>query len=300
VRVWVFAGLIAAVLTVGGFSAQPVPAQDLASPAPEVSACLSPDQPGRTVQAAPPRVPPGAQNISGTVVVLVTLDEQSHVIGAAIASTTSPLLNDAALEAARASTFQTAIRNCRPVPMTARFIVVFAASTANVVAGSTIAASISSYFLGTWSCESDRLARIVKAFGLTPNHSSLLEFNAYVTSTDTLSMTTQTYSAHGAGISVTDFSPPAPPFTGTSTGWNGDRLEFDGLITSPTGTAAPPAFPTVVSSERMTYVRTDRDHFERTFETAPAKTGPWTQFSHESCARIASPASAPQATASPR
>jgi hypothetical protein len=50
------------------------------------------------------------------VTVWVKLDAQSHAIGYKIYSSPSPLLNDAALASAHAATFQTAVRNCRPVP----------------------------------------------------------------------------------------------------------------------------------------------------------------------------------------
>jgi len=56
----------------------------------------------------------------GVVTVAVDLDEASHVVAAKILETASPGLSPSALVAARASTYQTAFRNCRPVPSVLR------------------------------------------------------------------------------------------------------------------------------------------------------------------------------------
>ena len=55
------------------------------------------------------------QGIQGTVQVVISLDEYSRVVGARIQTSPSALLNPAALAAARASTFQAEIRDCRPI-----------------------------------------------------------------------------------------------------------------------------------------------------------------------------------------
>jgi TonB family protein len=60
------------------------------------------------------------QGISGTVAVIVALDENSHIVGTSIQSSPSALLNQAALSAARQSTFQTEVRDCKPIA--ARYI----------------------------------------------------------------------------------------------------------------------------------------------------------------------------------
>ncbi|MDP9025404.1 MAG: energy transducer TonB, partial [Candidatus Eremiobacteraeota bacterium] len=76
-----------------------------------------PNQPARLVTAVGPDTPPLAQQqgISGTVQVEVSLDESGHVTNAAILSSPSPILNEAALTAARKSTFRPEIKNGKPV-----------------------------------------------------------------------------------------------------------------------------------------------------------------------------------------
>jgi TonB family protein len=86
-----------------------------------------PNADARTINAAQPETPAIAQQqgITGTVVVLVTLDENSKLVDAKIAKTASPLLNNAALQAARQSTFKTRIVACKPVADSYNFIVDF-------------------------------------------------------------------------------------------------------------------------------------------------------------------------------
>jgi uncharacterized protein YggE len=55
------------------------------------------------------------QGIEGTVQVIVSLDADSHVVGARLQSSPSAILNAAAIAAARESTFQTEIRNCQGI-----------------------------------------------------------------------------------------------------------------------------------------------------------------------------------------
>lgn len=92
------------------------------TPAPQASltpvACARPNVPASTVHAVTPETPALAQqqNIAGTVQVIVSLDANSNVVGARIQRSPSAILNNAALAAARQSTFQTEIRNCRPIP----------------------------------------------------------------------------------------------------------------------------------------------------------------------------------------
>lgn len=80
-------------------------------------ACVRPNVPAFIVRGEPPVTPPEAlrQEIQGKVDVAVSLDALSHVTAVRIASTPSALLNSAALEAARHSAFQTAIRDCQPI-----------------------------------------------------------------------------------------------------------------------------------------------------------------------------------------
>lgn len=79
--------------------------------------CARPNVDAETLHAVEPDTPPTArqQGISGTVQVIVSLDEQSRVTAARIQSSPSAILNDAALAAARASVFRTQVRNCKPI-----------------------------------------------------------------------------------------------------------------------------------------------------------------------------------------
>jgi TonB family protein len=85
-------------------------------PTPTPQACAHPNVSPSTTHAADPDMPQMAQQqgITGTVQVQVSLDANSHIVGTKIYSSPSALLNNAALAAARASTFQTEITNCKP------------------------------------------------------------------------------------------------------------------------------------------------------------------------------------------
>ena len=86
-------------------------------PTPTPALCARPNLPASVLRAVAPEAPALAQQqgIQGTVQVIVSLDEYSHVIGARILSSPSVILNAPALVAARQSTFQTEIRACRPI-----------------------------------------------------------------------------------------------------------------------------------------------------------------------------------------
>lgn len=76
-----------------------------------------PDRPASIVRAVEPDIPPLAVQggISGTVEVQVSLDDRGNVIDAVVTLSTSPILNDAALSAARRSTYQPEIKNGKGV-----------------------------------------------------------------------------------------------------------------------------------------------------------------------------------------
>jgi uncharacterized protein YggE len=84
---------------------------------PPAPVCARPNVQASIVHPADPYLPPLAaqQKIFGTVSVVVSLDQQSRVVGTRIQSSPSPLLNGPALAAARATTFQTEIRGCKPI-----------------------------------------------------------------------------------------------------------------------------------------------------------------------------------------
>ncbi|HEX3465073.1 MAG TPA: energy transducer TonB [Candidatus Elarobacter sp.] len=91
-------------------------------PTPTPQSCQRPNVPATTIRAVEPDTPTIAQqqNISGTVQVIVSLDEQSNIVGTSIQTSPSAVLNNAALAAARQSKFQTEIRDCKPIA--ARYI----------------------------------------------------------------------------------------------------------------------------------------------------------------------------------
>ena len=91
-------------------------------PTPTPASCARPNVPATTLRAIEPDTPQMAQQqgISGTVQVIVALDENSKITGTSIQSSPSAILNNAALSAARNSTFQTEIRDCKPIA--ARYI----------------------------------------------------------------------------------------------------------------------------------------------------------------------------------
>ncbi|HZW53902.1 MAG TPA: energy transducer TonB [Candidatus Elarobacter sp.] len=82
---------------------------------PDARACVVPNAPAYVVHAAEPSAPYGA-GAGGVVRVLVSLDADSHVTAAAIRESPASVLNAASIAAARRSTYQTALRDCKPVP----------------------------------------------------------------------------------------------------------------------------------------------------------------------------------------
>lgn len=97
--------------------ATPAPATPKPVPTPTPLSCARPNVPATTVRAQEPDMPAMAQQqgISGTVNVVVSLSATSQVTGTKIQSSPSVLLNSAAQAAARQSTFQTEIRDCKPI-----------------------------------------------------------------------------------------------------------------------------------------------------------------------------------------
>lgn len=112
-----------------GIDARTQAARKSRSSAAGVSArCGRANAPAITIRSVEPDTPPMAaqQGISGTVQVVVSLDAQSRVTATRVQSSPSAILNEAALTAARESTFQTEIRGCRPVAADFIFSVEFA------------------------------------------------------------------------------------------------------------------------------------------------------------------------------
>ncbi|HEV2740750.1 MAG TPA: SIMPL domain-containing protein [Candidatus Elarobacter sp.] len=86
-------------------------------PTPTPAACARPNAVASVIRAAPTDVPAMAQQqgLQGIVRMIVSLDADSRVAGVRVQSSPSAILNQAALAAARQSTYQTEIRDCRPV-----------------------------------------------------------------------------------------------------------------------------------------------------------------------------------------
>lgn len=79
--------------------------------------CAQPFVPASTVRAAYPNITMQQQQegLSGVIHVEIDLDPKSTIVAASVASSTSPLLNEDALAAARTSTFQAPTYRCRPM-----------------------------------------------------------------------------------------------------------------------------------------------------------------------------------------
>jgi uncharacterized protein YggE len=109
--------LFAAAATFAAFPTLAGAQESTPRPTPTPAPCARPNVAATTVRGAPAIAPPMAeqQGIQGTVQVVISLDEYSRVVGARIQTSPSAILNPAALAAARASTFQTEIRDCRPL-----------------------------------------------------------------------------------------------------------------------------------------------------------------------------------------
>ncbi len=86
-------------------------------PTPTPQACSRPNVAATTLHPVEPDTPPMAQQqgISGVVQVVVSLSADSRVTGTRVQTSPSAILNQAALTAARQSTFQTEIRDCKPI-----------------------------------------------------------------------------------------------------------------------------------------------------------------------------------------
>jgi hypothetical protein len=84
---------------------------------PPVANCAQPNVPARTVHAVEPDTPYEAwvKQVHGTVLIRVVLDERSQVLWVDTLKSPDPTLTRSAELAARDSTYQTEIRNCRPI-----------------------------------------------------------------------------------------------------------------------------------------------------------------------------------------
>jgi len=212
-----------------------------------------------------------AQHVSGEVIVQVTLDEQSRIVASAVVKSSSALLNNAALAAARASTFATAIRGCVPVADSYLFAVLFQPADAPPIGPPP---AMIAYFSGGWSCATKLGSFTLRLFGLNVTKTALVAANAFVDANGYLYQTSDTYTQQGDTISA--IQRVGYTFSGTSTGWVGNLLTFHGVRT--TGQTAV--------DQTMTYERLDADRFVRTFAVGSGDGGAPVVTSSEECGRI--------------
>ena len=254
--------LACVLLTCGELVPGPVRAQ---SPAP---ACAVADQNARTLVAARVITPPiaVAEKIYGEVVVVITLDAQSHIESASISRSPSVILNQAALQAARASTFQTTIKNCQPVGGSFRFIVVFQDPNPKPPA------SIM-YFSGAWSCRARDGRMAVRTYSM---NGGALESKIVSANTDSAAVVD--FAEVNGRVGLTGFDSKGLRYSASLDVSTSDRLIFTGAIFAPD----PGGDPVIV---RFSFEKTDQDHYVQTVERAADAAGTMRVDSVENCAR---------------
>jgi hypothetical protein len=84
---------------------------------PPADTCIVRELPGGTLQTVAPQITPEIRraHLSGTVQIIVSIDADSNVSRARVISSPSVLLNEPALDAARATIFRTSVSDCKPV-----------------------------------------------------------------------------------------------------------------------------------------------------------------------------------------
>jgi hypothetical protein len=148
------------------------------------------------------------------------------------------------------------------------------------------------YFSGTWTCTSTGGSTIVKVYGADAGADAMILHNVYDSPTGYINEITESYASNAHDSTVIAELSPELAYMATSPGFVNDQLVFDGTATSPSGSRF----------QRMTYTRTDNDHFTRVFEYGPSPTAksPLTTFSTESCTRSAkAPVPSPARTTPP-
>jgi TonB family protein len=244
-----------------------------AQPAPDGTPCSVPDRPPGLVHGVAAVTPPIAiaQHISGEVVVVVTLDENSNVVAAAIAKSPSALLNTAALLAARSSTFQVPVRNCKPMPGKFRFLVEFTDRTTEKPP------AMAAFYTGTWSCRNDAGRVEVRTYevsgGVLMSSVSDHPHNGDIGPDD------ETFSRVGSVIGISSN--------------RGGRYYGGGMSNTATGPvivfrfAAYIAGPSQPAAERiLTFTQDDADHYTWTSvqQSGPPDSAPASMTSH--CTRM--------------
>jgi TonB family protein len=90
---------------------------------PDPALCAVPDIPALVVRAMFPDTPAAAEgsHLSASVDVLVSLDAAGHVVNATVERSGAAVLDGSALAAARGSTYQPALHDCKPAASTYLF-----------------------------------------------------------------------------------------------------------------------------------------------------------------------------------
>lgn len=251
-------------LTPSGSIAQ----ETVATPSPT---CAILNAEARMITGVAPITPTAAKEVTGQVVVVVSLDANSSVVGAAISKTPTALVNDAALAAARASTFQTRIVDCRPVAGRFLFLVDFTGASAFVAPK-----AMTDYFLGKWQCSSADHPRIVEDFHTGSEGATLVDISTIADDGKPIQSRAQSFGLRDSMIGISEQN-GAQMFRALSAGWKGENLVFAGKSWSEdTG---------VTIFQRMMFSRLGNSQFIRTIEGASQPGGPWSQSSREQCLR---------------
>ena len=220
--------------------------------APASPSCVEPDVAPKTLTVVPPVYPAAAAilGITGEVVVLVTLDEHSHIVAVAIDKSPSVLLNNAALEATRASTFQTTVTACVPTGGLFRSIVRF-------VPPASPPPGIATYFRGAWSCVAGdgHAASVTYSIAGDGLEAAFARIDAGTVNTNMRTV----FSQVGDKIALVAYA-PAVRYAAASGGFDGNQLVFRGRY------YPIPADPTP-TQVAITYEVTDETHYRRTIAT---------------------------------
>jgi TonB family protein len=89
--------------------------------------CAQPNERATVLEAAEPEYPMAARasRATGTVYILVTLDDRSRVVWTEVLKSDNHVFDEEAVRSARFTTYRTQISDCRPVPATYVFSVSF-------------------------------------------------------------------------------------------------------------------------------------------------------------------------------
>jgi len=152
----------------------------------EPTSCAVPNAPARAVNLFPPETPFVWQSdgLSGTVEIIVALDEESKMVKTEVFLSSNRLLTNAAVAAARRSTFQTQIVNCKP--RTAAFIYVVRYSTGSRPAfENPTLLDPTRYLRGSWSCTAAGVSPTLERFDVDSTAERLVHTSGATTETIT-------------------------------------------------------------------------------------------------------------------